>query len=287
MSGGPPFALPADAPLGVLDSGLGGLTVVREMLHRLPGERLVYVGDTAHAPYGSRSQEEIRALSLGIARFLIERWECRGIVVACNTATAAAAEALRASLPIPVVAMEPAVKPAAAVTRTGKVGILATVGTLASARFAALLSRYKSGGVEFLTQPCPGLVEAIEEGRTGTPETRALIEKYIAPLVAQGADTLVLGCTHYPVLRPLISEVAGPGVTLIDTGEAVARRAAELFGAVAGSDRAAELLLHTTGDMNAFARGAAYILDTPATEEPLRVCPLHWKNGELTSYGTN
>jgi glutamate racemase len=192
--------------------------------------------------------------------------------------------------------MEPAVKPAAAVTRTGKVGILATVGTLSSARFAALLTRFEGdGSVEFLMQPCPGLPEAVEEGRTETPETRALVERYVSPLLSQGVDTLVLGCTHYPVLRPVIASVAGPMVTLIDTGAAVARRAAFLFGMpeMPESDSAGDgisgpglcLTLFTTGDVRAFHRGAGAILGSRTLVNPPE--KLIWKNGELTTDGTS
>jgi glutamate racemase len=275
------------APIGVFDSGLGGLTVVRDMIARMPCERFVYVGDSGHAPYGAHSEAEILSFSEGIARFLLSRCHCRGLVIACNTATAAAAHSLRSAYSVPVVGMEPAVKPAVAVTKTGKVGILATVGTLSSARFAALLTRFEGdGSVEFLMQPCPGLPEAVEEGRTGTPETRALVEKYVQPLLDQGADTLVLGCTHYPVLRPLISSVAGPGVTLIDTGAAVARRVASLFDAREGSGCSAaepDLTLYTTGDVNAFRRGACAILgEMTMVRTPEK---LTWKNGELTTNG--
>ncbi|MBC8101579.1 MAG: glutamate racemase [Cytophagales bacterium] len=279
-----------DGPIGVFDSGLGGLTVVREMIAQMPGEAIIYVGDSCHAPYGTHGEAAIRAFSLEITRFLLDRYRCRGIVVACNTATSAAAETLRFQLPVPVVGMEPAVKPAAAVTKTGKVGILATVGTLSSARFAALLTRFEGDGtVEFLMQPCPGLPEAVEEGRADTPETRALVEKYVLPLLAQGADTLVLGCTHYPVLRPLIAAVAGPGVTLIDTGAAVARRAAALFDIRRpGTKTPGRLTLHTTGDRHAFEGGARAILGEMAeNREVFPACKLLWRNGELTTDGTN
>jgi glutamate racemase len=270
----------SDAPIGVFDSGLGGLTVVREMLGRMPGERLVYIGDSGHAPYGAHTEEEIRAYSMGQARFLLDRYGCRGIVIACNTATAAAAEYLRANLSVPVVGMEPAVKPSVAVTRTGKVGILATVGTLSSARFAALLTRYDANGaVNFITQPCPGLPEAVEEGRTDTPETRALVEQYVRPLLEQGADTLVLGCTHYPVLRPLIAEIAGPDVALIDTGDAVARRAVAVFDTAPNREGAASLLLYTTGNLDAFGRGAAAILGDAPFSPSKR---LHWVGDTLS-----
>lgn len=280
------------APIGVFDSGLGGLTVVREMIARMPGERFIYVGDSGHAPYGAHPEAEILAFSEGISRFLLGKYYCRGLVIACNTATAAAADSLRSRLTVPVVGMEPAVKPAVAVTKTGKVGILATVGTLSSARFAALLTRFEGdGSVEFLMQPCPGLPEAVEEGRADTPETRALVEKYVLPLLERGADTLVLGCTHYPVLREMIGAVAGPDVTLIDTGAAVARRAASLFGAGDGDNRGAletTLTLFTTGNVPAFRRGACAILGDRAAAMAVGLpTRLTWKNGELTTNGTS
>jgi glutamate racemase len=272
-----------NASIGVFDSGLGGLTVVREIRRRLPPNSLLYIGDSLHVPYGSRSQDEIRALSLGMARWLLARG-CHGLVIACNTATAAAADYLRERLPVPVVGMEPAVKPAAAVTRTGTVGVLATVGMLSSARYAALLERY-GGTIEFLTQPCPGLPEAVERGELDTPETRRLIEGYVAPLLAQGADTLVLGCTHYPVLRSVIAEIAGPNVNLIDTGEAVARRVAEVMPMPSGGFGPGGLSLYTTADdVDAFARGARAILGDATGQPPRR---LYWNKGELSDHGTD
>lgn len=271
------------APIGVFDSGLGGLTVVRALRCRLPGESVVYVGDSVHAPYGARGDNEIRRLSLGMARFLTTHAGCRGLVIACNTATAVAAETVRAAFPLPVIGMEPAIKPAVAVTKTGIIGILATVGTLSSARFAALLERVsENSAATFLTQPCPGLPEAVERGELETPQTRALVEKYVAPLLARGADTLVLGCTHYPVLRSLIACVAGPGVTLIDTGEAVARRAGQLFGTTARPGGDPTLTLYTTArDVAVFARGATTILGHSVPT----VRRLFWSEGELTTNG--
>lgn len=272
-----------NAPIGVFDSGLGGVTVAQEIRRRLPPDSLIYIGDSLHVPYGSRTQDDIRAFSLGMARWLLTLG-CRGLVIACNTATAAAAEYLRERLPVPVVGMEPAVKPAAAATKTGKVGVLATVGMLSSARYAALLERY-GGEIEFLTQPCPGLPEAVERGELDTPETRQLIASYVAPLLAKGADTLVLGCTHYPILRPVIAEIAGPNVNLIDTGNAVARRVAEVMPSSPGASGTGSLTLYTTaGDVDAFARGARAILGGEAMEPPRR---LYWNNGELSDNGTS
>jgi glutamate racemase len=159
---------------------------------------------------------------LTITQFLIEQGAA-AVVIACNTATAAAAATLRERFEIPIVAMEPAVKPAVAATRTGVVGVLATVGTLESAKFAALLEQY-AGEVEIVTQACPGLVEQVEAAELDSAVTRGLLERYTQPLLARGADTLVLGCTHYPFLRPQIAAVVGAGITLIDTGEAVAKQ---------------------------------------------------------------
>lgn len=207
--------------IGVFDSGVGGLSVLRHIRDTLPNERLIYVADSGHVPYGDKSPEYIEQRSLVLTRFLVSRG-ADAVVVACNTATAAAAAALRNRFDIPIVAMEPAVKPAVAATQSGVVGVLATIGTLESARFAALLERY-AGNVEIVTQGCPGLVEQVEQGDLSGPGTRELVERYTAPLLARGADTLILGCTHYPFLAPLIREVVGDDIALVDTGAAVAR----------------------------------------------------------------
>lgn len=234
--------------IGVFDSGVGGLSVLHHIRQTLPDERLIYVADSGHVPYGDKSPEYITQRSLALTSFLVEQG-ADAIVIACNTATAAAAATLRREFDIPIVGMEPAVKPAAAATRSGVVGVLATVGTLESARFAALLERYGEE-VEIVTQGCPGLVEQVERGDLKGPATRALVERYAAPLLARGADTLILGCTHYPFLAPLIRNVVGPDVILIDTGEAVARQlqrriAAELPGRASGD---ASTRFFTSGD---------------------------------------
>jgi glutamate racemase len=195
---------------------------LRHIRQALPHEHLVYVADSGHVPYGDKPAHYIEQRSLALTRFLVEQGAA-AIVIACNTASAAAAATLRGQFDLPFVAMEPAVKPAVAATRSGIIGVLATTGTLESARFAALLERY-SGDVEIITQGCPGLVEQVEQGDLSGAETRRLVERYTAPLLARGADTLVLGCTHYPFLAPLIREVAGTGITLVDTGAAVARQ---------------------------------------------------------------
>lgn len=214
--------LPSTGAIGVFDSGVGGLSVLRHIRALLPQERLIYVADSGHVPYGDKSPAYIEQRALTLTRFLIEQG-ADAIVIACNTASAAAAAKLRSHFSLPIVAMEPALKPAVKATRSGVIGVLATTGTLESARFAALLERY-AGSVQIITQGCPELVEQVERGDLNGVETRHLIERYTTPLLKQGADTLILGCTHYPFLAPLISEVVGPDITLIDTGEAVARQ---------------------------------------------------------------
>lgn len=211
----------AEYPIGVFDSGVGGLSVLREIRRELPGEHLLYVADSGHAPYGDKPAELIEARAAAITGFLISQ-RAKAIVVACNTATGVAIRMLRARFSLPIIAMEPAVKPAAAHTRTGVVGVLATSRTIASDNFARLQERFGTE-VNILMQACPGLVEQVEAGDLDDARTRALIARYVAPLLAQGADTLVLGCTHYPFLAALIREIAGPGVAIIDPSAAIAR----------------------------------------------------------------
>lgn len=195
--------------------------MLQEIRRQLPAENLIYVADSAFAPYGDKPVEDIQARAFLIVEFLLEQ-QVKAIVVACNTATGVAVEALRARWTLPFVAIEPAVKPAAAVTRTGVVGVLATRQTIASPRFARLAETW-AHGARIVAQPCPGLVEQIERGELASAATRQLVASCVRPLVEQGADTLVLGCTHYPFVEPLIASVAGPGVTLINPAAAVAR----------------------------------------------------------------
>jgi len=209
-------------PIGVFDSGVGGLTVLREIRRELPAEDLFYVADSGHAPYGDKPVSTIEVRAIAITECLLAQG-AKAIVVACNTATGAAARVLRSRYPVPLVAMEPALKPAVERTRSGVVGVLATRQTLASHNFSVLMGRVAQGA-EVLPQPCPGLVERIEAGDLDGEQTRALLEGYITPLLDRGADALVLGCTHYPFLTPLIRELAGPEVMVLDSGAAVARQ---------------------------------------------------------------
>ena len=220
--------MPATGPIGLFDSGIGGLTVARAVRERLPREALLYFGDSANAPYGPRPAAEITALSRAATEWLLARG-AKLIVVACNTATAAALVTLRQAYPdVPFVGMEPAVKPAAAATHTGRIGILATQATLGSDRYQRLADRFAPTSL-ILEDPCRGLVPLIEAGDRDTPALRELLEQIIAPMRSAGIDTLVLGCTHYPLVRPLIERIAGPDVVIIDPAPAVARQTERLL----------------------------------------------------------
>jgi glutamate racemase len=209
-------------PIGVFDSGVGGLSVLKAIRAALPGESLLYVADSAHAPYGDREAAFITERAVAVARFLCES-DAKALVVACNTATVVAVESLRSRFPIPVIAMEPAIKPAAASTRSGVVAVLATSRTLQSASVARLCRLY-AGEARVVLQPCPGLVEQVECGDLDSAQTQRLLSSCIRPVVEAGADTLVLGCTHYPFLSKQIQAVAGVSVRLVDSAEAVARQ---------------------------------------------------------------
>lgn len=227
-------------PIGVFDSGVGGLSVLRAIRRVLPGEDLLYCADHAWLPYGQRDPATLRERAVTITGSLVAA-HARAVVVACNTATAAAAEALRARFDIPIIGMEPAVKPAAAATRTGVVGVLGTGGTLRSARFAALLDRF-AGDVRVVTQPAPDLVRAVESGNVGAEVAAA-----VQPLLDAGADVIVLGCTHFPWLEQEIRSAVGPGVELIDTGPAVARELVRQLGTDINSG-SGRTRFWTTGD---------------------------------------
>jgi glutamate racemase len=276
-----PFPTAADAPIGVFDSGVGGLSVLRHIRAQLPQEHLIYFADSGFAPYGDKTEAMVVERSLAVAAFLVARG-VKALVVACNTATVAAIKAIRAGHPtLPVVGVEPGLKPGAAATRNGKVGVLATRRTLEGEKFLLLREQIASATqAEFLLQPCVGLVDLIEQGELDTDATRAMVARYIAPLVDEGADTLVLGCTHYPFVREAIAravlEAGGHDVVLIDTGDAVARQLARLLES-GGLQRPGSAghppLLHgyTTGAEEALSRGFAQLLAMTADVESLKI----------------
>jgi glutamate racemase len=212
----------SDNPVGVFDSGVGGLSVLQRIRDDLPHERLLYVADSGHAPYGNKPDEFIVRRSFAITEFFLEQG-VKAIVVACNTATAAAISRLRAQFQLPIIGIEPAVKPAVAMTRSGVVGILATGNTVRSQKLAHLLDQH-GHRARVLVQPCPGLADCVEQGDLSGSHPRILLERYLTPLLSAGVDTLVLGCTHYPFLMPLIQELIGSEVAILDPSPAVARQ---------------------------------------------------------------
>ena len=250
--------------IGVFDSGVGGLSVLRAIRDELPNEDLIYVGDSGFGPYGDRSREFVNGRAAAMTEFLVEQG-AKAVVVACNTATGIAVESLRARFAIPIVAIEPAVKPAASRTRSRVVGVLATSGTLTSANMVKLLANHGSD-VRFLVQASPGLADQVEKGELDSPKTRELVERYVRPLTEQGADTLVLGCTHYPFLRPVIQEIAGPDVEVIDPAMAVARelrRRLESSRLLSDATKPGAEHFWTTGDVEAVGPIMEQLWDKP------------------------
>ncbi|HTD04741.1 glutamate racemase [Undibacterium sp.] len=267
---------PASAPVGVFDSGVGGLSVLQHIRRQLPHESLLYFADSDFAPYGDRPEAVIVQRSLAIAQFLLTQ-DIKALVVACNTATAAAIAAIRQAYPaLIVVGVEPGLKPAIALSKTGIVGVLATSRTLQSQKFVALRDHLsKEGEVRFLTQACVGLADQIEKGELQSPATALLLHRYIAPLIAGGADTLVLGCTHYPFVRPLIEQVIhqvkqAADVSVIDTGEAVARQLARLLAAkdcLNPTPAIGSLSTYATGSHSSFRNALSKLLQLDNADE--------------------
>lgn len=274
----PADAPPADGPIGVFDSGVGGLSVWREVLRALPHEDTVYFADQAHVPYGPRDEAEIRGFCDRIARYLIG-CGCKALVVACNTASAAALKYLREAFPdVPTIGMEPAVKPAAAVTRSNVVGIMATPATFQGRLFQATAGRH-AAGVRLVNQVCVGLAERVEAGELDGPDTEALLRRVLAPIIDAGADTVVLACTHYPFVIEPIRRIAGPGVTVIDPAPAVARHLGNVLrdhGLLRASPAPGQHRFVTTGDP---ARFADALLRLTGSRAP--VAAVRWSSGAL------
>ena len=265
-------------PIGIFDSGVGGLSVLRQVRKILPHEALLYVADQAHIPYGPRTLDEVRRFSSAITRFLVEQ-QAKIVVVACNTASAAALYHLRRKFPeLYFVGMEPAVKPAAQLSRRGAIGVLATPATFQGELFASLLERFAQQ-VRVIEQVCPGLVEQVEAGELETEETMALLHNYLDPLLEQGVDVIVLGCTHYPFLKSAIERVIGSAARIVEPSEAMARQVRRVLmqqnwlnpGRASG-----RLTCFTSGQTAAFGR---------LTEQLIGGCDqvrgVTWRAGEL------
>lgn len=266
----PSTASPFQGAIGVFDSGVGGLSVLRAIRAALPHEHLVYVADSGYAPYGDQSEAHITQRTLTVGNWLAEQG-VKGITIACNTATVVAAKTLREQTHLPVVAIEPAIKPAVALTRSGVVGVLATRQTVQSASVARLVDLYASDK-RILLQGCPGLVEQVERADLLSAETEALLRQLIKPLLEQGADTLVLGCTHYPFLRDTIQRIAGEGVMLLDPAEAVARELARRLaenGSLSDAAVQGQVQFFTSGDVAQAQAVMSHLWDAPLTVQAL------------------
>ena len=251
--------------IGVFDSGVGGLTVLRELQRQAPSVPLHYVADTAYAPYGERTADEIIDRSLRLSEHLLAQGAAV-LVVACNTATAHAIHALRERWPLlPIVGTEPGIKPAVAVTRNGRIGVLSTPATIASARYKSLLSRH-SGTAQVTSQPCPGLADLIEKGDFESPALNAALECFCAPLRAAGVDTVLMGCTHYPLIQQQIQAAMGSAVQLLNIETAVARQALSCWRELGLATVAAPIILEATGDVAPFSRFARRALKWAGVE---------------------
>lgn len=260
----------SSAPVGIFDSGVGGLSVLREIRAELPAESIDYIADSANAPWGDKSPEFVRERGLKLGGFLVEHG-AKAIVIGSNTGTAGSAEALRSTLPVPVIGIEPGIKPAVAATKTGVVGAIVPRLVGGSDRLASLLGRFGTD-VRVVTQPVPGLVELIETADLDSPELRRMVEGYVRPLVDQGADTLVLGSTHYVFLKPVLSDLFGPGLKLIETGAAIARQLGRVLaerGLSAPAGSPATERFWTTGDPARSRRVISKLLGREVEVSPL------------------
>jgi glutamate racemase len=273
--------VPADEhPIALFDSGLGGLSILREVRCQFPNENLLYFADQAHVPYGPRPLLEIRAFAEAIARFLLDQ-RAKTVVVACNAASAASLHYLRATFPgVPFVGMEPAIKPAAESTRSGIIGVITTQATYQGELFASVIGRFAQG-VEVVTQVCPEFVTLVEEGQLDTLHVRRVAEGYLYPLTEAGIDQLVLGCTHFPFLVPVLADVVGLDVSIVDPSPAVARQVGRLIADHHNAPGAIGQVTHlTSGDPATYRRIAGRLLGTDLPEESVRT--VIWREGRVT-----
>jgi glutamate racemase len=262
-------------PIGIFDSGVGGLSVLREIRSLMPNEHIIYFGDQTHVPYGARSMEQIQNFSEGITNFLLDH-NAKIIVVACNTASAAALKYLREKFPdVQFVGMEPAVKPAAEKTQTKKVGVLATPATFQGALYASVVERFASD-VEIFQNTCTGLVQQIEAGQLNSEKTKKILEDALLPMLEKNIDTVVLGCTHYPFVIPLIEKIVGDNVRVIDPAPAVAKQVERLLVAIGmknQSDEKGNVQFFTSGDFL-----SAEVTLLKLMNESFEIKLVEWKN---------
>lgn len=265
-------------PIGIFDSGVGGLSVLRAIRELLPSQPVIYLADQAHVPYGIRTLEEVRDFSHAITRYLISEG-CRLIVVACNTASVAALKSLREEFTdVPFVGMEPAVKPAAEQTHSRVVGVLATYATFQGQMYNSVVERFAQG-VAVLQDHCPGLVSQIEKGNFDGVETEKILRNALEPMLVKGVDTIVMGCTHYPFVIPLIQKITGPDVKVIDPAPAIARQVRRLLEKnnwIPANNTIGKVQFITTGDNKEFTRLLPFF-----TQEPAVVSKVKWSANPL------
>ncbi len=262
--------MPSDSPIGIFDSGIGGLTVLGHIRSILPHENLYYVADRGYLPYGDKTDDFIYSRAQSITEFLIHK-SVKAIVVACNTATAAAIHKLRHAYHLPIIGMEPGVKPAIQLSRNGNIGVLATEGTLGSDKFRDLIERH-ANGAELYIKPCHGWVEHIEAGDLNEAETMQMLEMSLAPLLEKNVDTLVLGCTHYPFLTAQIQKLTGDEINIVDTGYAVAaqlKRKLWEHDLLTSSTSRGQEWIWSSGDLNEMRELLARLWDPNAPLAPL------------------
>lgn len=258
-----------EAPIGVFDSGAGGLTILSALRKELPHEHYIYFGDTANCPYGTRSDEEITALTSRACQFLLARG-VKLIVIACNTASQAALATLRASFSVPFIGVVPAVKPAARATKKGRIGVAATNQAAKAIYLRQLIDEF-AGGIEVFAVGCPELVTLVEQGEFDQPCAEAIVQEALAPILKENVDVIVLGCTHFPALRSLIEQITHHQVQVIDSGAAVARRTHAVLDTESLMRRtnqdtpSSTLQLWCSGDAHAFSAVASKILGYPVT----------------------
>ncbi len=264
----------AEAPIGVFDSGVGGLTILTMLRQELPHEHYIYIGDTAHVPYGQRSDSEITELSIAAVRFLVEQG-VKLVVVACNTASQAALNTLRATFNIPIIGVVPAVKPAARATRTGRVGVAATNQAAKATYLRHLIDEF-ADGIQVFAVGCPELVVLVEDGIFDGPVAEHTVRHALQPLFEADVDVIVLGCTHFPAMRPLIERVAGKHIQIIDSSAAIARRTHSVLdaeGLMHSTNEPGQLEVWCSGDPTAFTHVASKLLGYPVLARQTPVIP--------------
>lgn len=270
---------PDTRPIGMMDSGVGGLSILREVRRQLPNEDILYFADQGHVPYGPRLREEIGDFVAGITRFFLEH-QAKVMVIACNSASAASLHESRELFPeVPFVGMEPAVKPAAENTRSGVIGVIATQATNQGELFASVIDRF-ANGVEVVTQACPDLVSLVEAGELSGEQALRTAEAYLSPMLDMGIDQLVLGCTHFPFLDPVLRKVIGSEVTIVDPSSAVARQTGRIIAEMRNApEHVGRVTYFTSGDVEAFFQFARRVLDEPVIRE--QVIGVEWIDGKI------